>query len=191
MWPPVIADVVENTGDFSTISRDDASLQWAFKNRPLYYYQGDASEGEINGEGIGEVWYVARPNPFSTSLTEGGALLVGSGTIRGRSSDSIIRNDYDGFTLYTFRNDGAGVSVCNDGCASNWPPLFADKGAIAANGYAPIERDDGSTQWAYNDQPLYFYQGDSAPGESNGDGVGGAWNIATPDLQAQDNPSYF
>ena len=64
-----------------------------------------------------------------------------------------------------------------------WPPLYADKAAVGTNGYSIITRDDGSTQWALNGQALYFYQGDSAPGDTNGEGVNGLWNIAVPPAQ--------
>jgi len=33
-------------------------------------------------------------------------------------------------------------------------------------------------QWAKDGAPLYFWIGDSATGDTNGDGVGGVWHIA-------------
>ena len=38
-----------------------------------------------------------------------------------------------GMTLYTFDRDaaGSGKSVCNGPCATNWPPLMADKALVA------------------------------------------------------------
>jgi len=41
-----------------------------------------------------------------------------------------------------------------------------------------IERKDGSKQWAKDGKPLYFWVGDTEPGETNGDGVGGVWHVA-------------
>ncbi len=41
-------------------------------------------------------------------------------------------------------------------------------------------RADGSQQVAYNGEPLYYFTGDTAPGDANGEGVGGVWFIATP-----------
>jgi len=37
---------------------------------------------------------------------------------------------------------------------------------------------DGSKQVTHNGQPLYYYSGDSAAGDSNGQGANGVWFIA-------------
>ena len=34
--------------------------------------------------------------------------------------------DHNGMTLYTFAKDADGKSMCNDKCATNWPPLMAE-----------------------------------------------------------------
>ena len=59
-----------------------------------------------------------------------------------------------GMTLYTFDNDSAGKSVCNGGCAKNWPPLAAAADAKPQGDYSIVTRDDGSRQWAYQGKPL-------------------------------------
>ena len=41
-------------------------------------------------------------------------------------------------------------------------------------------RPDGSMQVAYKGAPLYYYAGDSAAGDTNGQGVGGNWFVAAP-----------
>jgi len=30
-------------------------------------------------------------------------------------------------------------------------------------------------QWGWNDKPLYYFAGDRAPGDAEGDGLGGVW----------------
>lgn len=85
----------------------------------------------------------------------------------------------NGMTLYTFDNDSAGTSNCYDSCAVNWPPYVAAAGAQSpGNGLSIIDRRDGTRQWAKDGAPLYFWVGDTAPGETTGDGVGGVWHIA-------------
>ena len=85
----------------------------------------------------------------------------------------------NGMTLYTFDNDRAGVSNCYDGCAGSWPPFIAAAGAaMPGEGWSTVERRDGTLQWAKNGAPLYFWVGDSAPGDMTGDGVGGVWHVA-------------
>ena len=179
-WPAAIADSAMTEGEFSTFDRGDGLLQWALKNRPLYFYQGDAAEGDVSGEGLGTIWYVARPDPVTTGETSSGTVLVGNGSVSDGSDDPASRTDVDGMTLYTFKNDTLDTSVCNDQCAVNWPPLYADKDARAAAGFTLLTRSDNTVQWAKAGQALYFYQGDAAPGDTNGDGIGGVWDVALP-----------
>jgi len=88
--------------------------------------------------------------------------------------------DAEGMTLYIFTNDEAdsGVSVCNDDCAANWPPFFAD-GATLPEGVSGeltvITHDDGSGQLAYNGLPLYYWVQEMAPGDTTGHEVGDVW----------------
>lgn len=85
-------------------------------------------------------------------------------------------------TLYVFDRDaaGSGKSVCNGGCASNWPPLMAPANAQAIGDWSVVTRDDGASQWAYKGRPLYYWARDGKPGDATGDGVGNAWRLARP-----------
>jgi predicted lipoprotein with Yx(FWY)xxD motif len=58
-------------------------------------------------------------------------------------------------TLYVFDKDaaGSGKSVCNGGCATNWPPLMAPANAAPIGDWSVVMRDDGSKQWAYKGRP--------------------------------------
>ena len=87
----------------------------------------------------------------------------------------------DGLTLYTFNKDGVATSNCYDGCADNWPPFKAKKNAKIWGDFSVIERNDGSYQWAYKDQPLYTWVGDHKSGDTNGQGIGGVWYAAQTD----------
>jgi predicted lipoprotein with Yx(FWY)xxD motif len=50
------------TGEFTAVSRDDGSRQWAYKGRPLYLWYGDDKPGQTGGDGISRnTWHVARP----------------------------------------------------------------------------------------------------------------------------------
>ena len=40
-----------------------------------------------------------------------------------------------------------------------------------------MTRKDGAEQWAFKGMPLYYWAGDSKPGDTNGDGVGGVWHV--------------
>jgi predicted lipoprotein with Yx(FWY)xxD motif len=94
-----------------------------------------------------------------------------------------ILTTYDGYTLYTFDNDTEGVSNCTGDCATTWPPLPVagepTGGAGVTGTLDTITRDDGSTQVTYDGKPLYMYSGDSAPGDTNGDGFNGIWHVVS------------
>jgi predicted lipoprotein with Yx(FWY)xxD motif len=92
----------------------------------------------------------------------------------------------DGKTLYILTKDSAGTSTCSGGCATAWPPFTLDEGETVSAGtgvtatIATIKRPDGSDQVAINGQPLYYYAGDSAAGDTNGQGSNGVWFVAAP-----------
>ena len=88
--------------------------------------------------------------------------------------------DHNGMTLYTFKKDTAGKSVCNGKCATAWPPLMADADAMTEGDYSVITRDDGSKQWAYKGMPLYGWFKDTKPGDTTGHGFKGIWDVARP-----------
>jgi predicted lipoprotein with Yx(FWY)xxD motif len=87
----------------------------------------------------------------------------------------------NGMTLYTFKNDKEGKSVCNGPCAENWPPFKPEAGAPAPK--APlglITRDDGGKQYAWKGQPLYYWKNDKKPGDTTGHMARNIWFVAKP-----------
>jgi predicted lipoprotein with Yx(FWY)xxD motif len=49
-------------GDYSVITRDDGSKQWAYKGRPLYAWKNDTKPGDITGDGfLNGAWHIAQP----------------------------------------------------------------------------------------------------------------------------------
>ncbi len=188
-WPPLYADAgATEAGPFTIVSRDDETRQWALNGLPLYFYAPDQAPGDTDGEGAGNVWYVARPAPIADAPSTLGQILVGSTAppaVDASGNKSAERADLAGFSLYVFDNDasdaqgdGAGDSDCNGNCAVTWPPLFADAAATPSAPFSLVTRDDGSQQWAVNGEPLYFFINDLAPGDVNGDEVGGVWHLA-------------
>jgi predicted lipoprotein with Yx(FWY)xxD motif len=93
---------------------------------------------------------------------------------------------YNGMTLYTYAKDSTGTSTCYAQCAQSWPPYVVPAGMqlnieTGVDGQSgTIVRADGTTQVTYNGMPLYFYAGDTASGDTNGQGIGGVWAVATP-----------
>jgi predicted lipoprotein with Yx(FWY)xxD motif len=61
-WPPLFAGDSDTAGgDYVVIVRDDGKKQWAFKGKPLYYWVKDQKPGDRTGDGVNNVWRVARP----------------------------------------------------------------------------------------------------------------------------------
>ena len=93
----------------------------------------------------------------------------------------------DGKSLYIFTPDTGSTSSCNDECAVNWPPLTADTAADVAAGegvtgaVGTITRADGSLQITLGGKPLYYFKGDQADGDVNGQGLNDVWYLAAPD----------
>lgn len=66
-WPPfhtgqIIIPLDLSSFDFDTIYREDGSAQTTYKGWPLYYYTNDYNPGDIRGQGINDVWFVAGPD---------------------------------------------------------------------------------------------------------------------------------
>lgn len=93
--------------------------------------------------------------------------------------------DADGLTLYGLTDDSEGVPTCDGACADAWPPLTVDTAELPAgldaDVFSVVERADGTFQLKAGAWPLYRFAGDSAPGETNGQGSGGVWFAAAPD----------
>ncbi|MBL8457990.1 hypothetical protein [Zoogloea sp.] len=61
-WPPLMVMEGEGGGaDYSVVTRDDGSRQWAFKGKPLYRWIKDQKPGDRSGDGVNAVWHLARP----------------------------------------------------------------------------------------------------------------------------------
>jgi predicted lipoprotein with Yx(FWY)xxD motif len=99
-----------------------------------------------------------------------GSILVGQG----------------GKTLYLFTPDSGTTSACTGQCASSWPPLTVTGGAMPAAGtgvtgaIATITRPEGTTQVTVNGHPVYYFSGDTAAGQTNGQGLNAKWYVLSP-----------
>jgi predicted lipoprotein with Yx(FWY)xxD motif len=61
-WPPLMAaSGAAASGDWSIVTRDDGSRQWAYKGKPVYFWAKDTKPGDRTGDGFNKVWQLARP----------------------------------------------------------------------------------------------------------------------------------
>jgi predicted lipoprotein with Yx(FWY)xxD motif len=175
-----------DTGIFSTIPRDDGTEQLVAGQWPLYYYSGDSAPGDVNGQGAGEVWYVVGTD--ATLIKDAAPAAEASAATSVQLADSPLGQilvDAEGNTLYGFTNDVDGIPSCVDDCAEAWPPLLVDSAELPAGLdpalYSVAERPDGTFQLVAGMWPLYWFSGDAAAGETNGQGTGGVWFAVAPD----------
>ncbi len=60
-WPPLPAQASDAAaGDYTIVTRDDGSKQWAYKGWPLYTFAKDAKPGDTTGDGKGSVWHLVK-----------------------------------------------------------------------------------------------------------------------------------
>lgn len=120
----------------------------------------------------------ASPSP-SPALVHTASLKVGDKTV------TVLKNAA-GLTLYYFTLDTSAKIACTGACASNWPPLLGTSGTLTSNpalpGQLTVLNGPNGNQVLYNGHPLYAYSKDKATGDVFGQGVGGKWFVATPDL---------
>jgi len=120
--------------------------------------------------------------------SSGAPAASGSGTASvalAQSDLGKILVDGQGRTLYLFEADKGTTSTCDGACASAWPPLTTADQPVAGVGVpasklGTTKRGDGMTEVTYNGHPLYTYAGDSAPGQTSGQGsddFGAEWYV--------------
>jgi predicted lipoprotein with Yx(FWY)xxD motif len=69
-WPPFTATSKPavsggaSAGDLTLVKRSDGKMQVTYKGHPLYFFSGDQSAGQTNGQAVnafGAEWYVLSP----------------------------------------------------------------------------------------------------------------------------------
>lgn len=130
------------------------------------------------GDGYGAPAETAAPTEDSATT---GAVLTTADSDLGE-----IVVDGEGMTVYMFDSDtqGGDASTCEGQCAANWPAVTTDSEEPVVEGVtgevSTITGVDGSTQVTLNGWPLYYFAGDAAAGDTNGQGVNDVWWALTP-----------
>ncbi len=123
------------------------------------------------------------PTPAPTAAPATSAPATGLTIDLASTSLGTFLVDGAGRTLYVFTADAADTSNCTGQCLDSWPPLTSDAApsvgsGLTATDFGTITRsDDGSTQVTFDGHPLYYFAGDTAAGDTNGQGVGGKWFV--------------
>ena len=122
----------------------------------------------------------ASAAPSSTASGSTLALKTASGKA------GIWLTNSAGQALYIYTKDKGTTSECYGACATAWPPLTAT-GQVTISGKYSVSKDlgfttrtDGTKQITYGGHPLYYFKGDTASGQTNGEGVEGVWFLIGP-----------
>jgi predicted lipoprotein with Yx(FWY)xxD motif len=99
----------------------------------------------------------------------------------------LVLTGPNGNTLYTLSSDPSNGSTCTGACLGAWPPLLVPSGGTLSGPAGTIltfgtftRTDDMTIQATANGRPLYLFSHDTAPGQTNGEGItafGGTWHV--------------
>lgn len=188
-WPAFLATEHDNPyGAFNIIERSDGNMQWTYEDKPLYFFVNDLAIDDINGQGIGDAFFLVPPafTDINATASPLGNTLVTHDVVKTYEVNDlgefeVVTEDKSDRQLYTFDVDEAGDSNCDStGCIGNWPALLVKNGEVAEAPYSFLTRDDGNQQWAINGKPLYLFTPDTEAGDQRGEGAGDVWYVARP-----------
>lgn len=160
-----------NKADISSFTRSDGPQQLTYKGWPLYYYQLDSVAGDVKGEGIGNVWFVAKPD-YSVMYAK--TQLVGNdgvnydSTYKANTGKTLYLTDDFGRTLYAFapdkfkKNNYTKSDFSND---ATWPiyqvgPAQGIPSSISRALFDTIHVF-GKVQLTFKGWPLYYFGPDN------------------------------
>ncbi|GAC1344226.1 MAG: hypothetical protein NVSMB27_04950 [Ktedonobacteraceae bacterium] len=130
----------------------------------------------------------SSPTAAATATTASTSTVqTAQATVNGKAT--TIFTSAQGLTLYYFAPDTSDKVACTGGCAKAWPPLlFTGSGTPTSSTPVPgklsVLSDANGAQVQYSGYPLYTYSGDTAPGQTKGEGLFGKWFVCTPTLAA-------
>ncbi|WP_351227282.1 SCO0930 family lipoprotein [Streptomyces sp. NPDC002133] len=199
-WPVVAAgDVTAAPGTdesvIGEITRADGSKQLTIGGWPMYRYVKDTKPGDTNGQGVGGTWFASAPDGKKAAPGGAGDAAEEAGgepadlaglSVRKDPKLGDIVVDKNGMTVYRFKKDSAWPmkTACTGACLEKWPVVEPvdknDTEGILKKGFVTFDRPDGIEQQTIDCWPIYTYSGDSEPGDTNGQGVGGTWYAVSP-----------
>ncbi|MCZ4245869.1 hypothetical protein [Pedobacter punctiformis] len=197
VWPlyysaDLSSDTRVNASEVGEVTRTDGRKQSTYWGYPLYYYQNDAAAGDVKGDGVGGIWFVAKPD---YSLMLANAQLVGANgksytsTYAEGTGNTNYFTDAQGRTLYAYGPDKSNKNTYTKPDLSNnsiWPVYEAELKELPS----VITKDQisvidvfGKKQMTYKGWPLYYFGSDTKRGDNKGitvGGIGTVWPVLTP-----------
>lgn len=180
-WFPVAAPQMAGaTGDFIPYARDDGIQQWTYKGLGLYYFSGDLSREDANGDGVHQDWQVARvmQNFMPDKVVIHHSHRLGK-ILASANGQTLYRRDSYLFQSGSGHGQRRGVLVrpavgrdigteprCREQC-DMWHPFLAPDDAKPQGFWDVYKRADGLKQWAYQGYALWTFDGDKNQGDIN------------------------
>ncbi|MDP4211083.1 MAG: hypothetical protein Q8918_03620 [Bacteroidota bacterium] len=179
-----------DTADFRTITRSDGAEQTTYKGWPLYYFQNDSKAGDVNGEGIGGIWFVGKPDYTvmlaSIQLVGNNGVSYDSTYTPGTGNTQYLTDDR-GVTLYSFKHDKSDSNSFTKPDFSNDNVFPIDQAGTTLVAPSIINKSllttlnvFGKTQLVFNGWPMYYFGADNKQrGSTKGVSFGapGIWPV--------------
>jgi predicted lipoprotein with Yx(FWY)xxD motif len=140
---------------------------------------GGSSDGDDQAKAAAAATAASAATPVATASAKGPKVKVI------QSDYGRILSNGRGRALYLFTADSGRKSECYGDCATAWPPYIVKSKPVAVQGAKPgligtTRRSDGRLQATYAGHPVYYYVGDTSPGEVLCQAVfeyGGYWYV--------------
>jgi len=180
LWPPEFADEqAEEVGEWTLIERADGRHQWSYDEQALYTSIRDVEPGDSIGgrkrrfgSGFGRDDPAYRiPLAPPQNIPPGFAIQA---TTIGR----MLTTDKNE-ALYSFDQDTASSTACEQHCLHKWQPIFAPALARSQGDWSILERSPGVRQWVFRGKPLYRYLPESRSWSQLGSDEQGWHNVFT------------
>jgi predicted lipoprotein with Yx(FWY)xxD motif len=190
-WKPLPAAwMARDEGDWSVLTREDGTRQWAYQGKPLYTFAGDHKAGDTNGDGVDGRWRAATthrkflPPKVTIWRSDFGPAFA---TADGKTLYVLAKLVFNPLGTKRHTGENLGLTDCTGDCTKTWVTYAAPADAKGAEDWSVVTRDDGSKQWAYKDWPVYTNVNDAKAGDTIGEGVssfkdgitGLSWQVAT------------
>ena len=190
-WKALPAAWVANaSGDWTVVTREDGSRQWAYKGKPLYTFSGDHKAGDTNGDGLDNAWHAAAterkflPPKVAIWRSDFGPAFT---TTDGKTLYVLAELRFNPLGTKRHTGPNIGLTDCTAECTKTWLPYVAAADATGNDDWSVVTRDDGTRQWAYKGWPVYTNVLDRKAGDTFGEGVstlktgisGLSWEVAT------------
>lgn len=205
-WPVVPADDASATdgideAELGSVRRTDGASQLTLGGWPVYRYAKDTAPGDVKGHGVGGTWNALAANGGKAGQ-DGGApagggepASGGDGAEEPSAELTAVRDpelgeivtDEQGRTLYRFDKDTAWPmkSNCEGDCLDTWKPAKPvgknDLDGVDPEHIFTVKRSDGSEQLAIDCWPVYWFTGDTEPGDTEGHLKQNLWHAVTPE----------